>query len=80
MELLFDIFKILGMSVGIVLFTLILVSIIATPIRIRRKKKEEKKLLQELQQFANECIEELKKEKENKKKTTRKPRNTKKSE
>lgn len=78
MDILFNIFKVTGMVACIGLSLLVIISMITVPI----KKIKEKKILADLEKLANKYIKEYKKElqEEKNKKTTRKPRNAKKSE
>ena len=83
MEILFDIFLALLLISGIIILAYIILSLVTAPIVDRVKAKKNKERFEYLQKITDDFIEELKKqenEKNEPKKTTRKPRNTKKNE
>lgn len=74
MDMLFNIFKVLLLIVGCLVLIDIIIAIIVTPIKNRKRKKE-------LLEFTDKILKEMRNEDQNQpKKQTKKPRNTKKNE
>ena len=76
---LWHLLKLLLVICGIIITLLIIVEIIATPIKIKQEKKLKQQFMDALNEIADEAIKELE-EQNKKKKTTRKPKNTNKKE
>ena len=64
--------KYLLVILGILVVGSIIGSIIAQPFKRKKQKEQAIKVIKELNEIADKCIEEFKKEQENKNKTTRK--------